>query len=100
MSLSFNQVFVSLLGLCVLTAFVINPKYTNRVRNLQAMLAPVASPTRRLAGSLHERFSRPPATDDRSLADIRAENQQLRPLPLTLRGQVEEMKLINAERRK
>src|ERR1043165_2616752 len=95
----FNHVFVCLIALSILTAFVINPRYTNRVRNVQAVFAPVAAPTRRIASVFHERYGRAQDEDDRRAgADVRAENERLRTAMLSLSGQLEELKRINADR--
>ena len=45
--LRFQHVFVGLLGLSALSAFVVPPKYTYRIEpNLQAVFAPVARTVR------------------------------------------------------
>jgi len=95
--LKFNHVFVGLLALSALSAFVINPKYTNRIRNVQALFSPVASPTRKITFAIHERISKPEIHDPRALADIRAENEQLRSTLMSLSGQLDEMRRIDAE---
>src|SRR5437763_4930482 len=99
-AIKFNQVWVGLIALATLSAFVINPKYTNRVRNVQGIFAPIAAPTRRIASALGERFAKHEETDHRALADIRSENEQLRTTLMGLSGQLEELKRINAERSK
>src|SRR4051812_22595122 len=93
----FNQVFVALLCLSFLSAFVIPAAYTNRVRNLQGIFAPVSRPARAIGYALHNRFA-PPAPDSRDAADVKEENHQLRAELASLSGQLEELKRINADR--
>jgi hypothetical protein len=98
-ALKFNHVFCSLLGLCILTAFVINPKYTDRVRNVQGLFAPVALPTRALASRLHARFARDDdESDRRAAAELREENTRLRAALFNVTGRLDEINRINADR--
>jgi cell shape-determining protein MreC len=95
--LKFNQVFVGLLGLSFLSAFVVPARFTNPVRNLQGLFAPVARPARALGYALHARFARP-ETDNRSVADVKDENIRLRAELASLTGQLDELKRINGDR--
>src|SRR3954467_12049422 len=95
--LKFNQLFVALLGLSFLTAFVLPPRYTNPVRNLQGLFAPVARPGRALGYALHARFARR-EKDDRNVTDVKDENLQLRAQPASLSGQLDELRRINGDR--
>ena len=97
-AIKFNHVFVGLLVLSALSAFVINPKYTNRVRNVQGLFAPVASPVRRVALALDARLSQHEEKDHRALADIRSENAELRTTLMAVMGQLEQLKHIDDER--
>src|SRR6266550_4178466 len=98
--LRFNQVFVALLGLSFLSAFVLPARYTNPVRNLQGLFAPVARPARAVGYALHSRFAAPVKMDDRNAADVKEENLQLRAQLASLSGQLDELKRINAERQR
>jgi cell shape-determining protein MreC len=98
-AVKFNQVFVGLLILSILSAFVINPKYTNRVRNFQGLFAPVALPVRHLAAAAKERLSKPEEPDHRDLTVVRAENAELRTTLMGIMGQLEQLKQTDEERR-
>ena len=95
--LKFNQVFVGLLGLAFLSAFVLPARFTNPVRNLQGLFAPVARPARAVGYAVHSRFA-PPPRDDRKVEDVKDENLQLRAQLANLSGQLEELKRINGDR--
>ena len=99
-AVKFNHVFVGLLALATMSAFVIPQKYTDKVRNVQGLFAPVASPTRKLAAAVNQRISKPDDCDHRVMADVRAENMELRTTLMGLTGQLDELKRINAERSK
>ncbi len=98
-ALKFNQVFVGLLIISTLSAFVINPKYTNRIRNFQGLFAPIALPVRHLAAAANDRFSKPHEPDHRDLTVVRAENDDLRISVMALMGQLEQLKQTDEERR-
>lgn len=93
MSLRFNQVFVGLLALALLSAFVLPASLTDRLRGLQALFAPVSRPTRSIASSLHERFASQ-HRDTRDVTDVKDENQRLRVLVMSLSGQLEELRRV------
>jgi cell shape-determining protein MreC len=97
MSLRFNQVFVGLLALSFLSAFILPSKYTNPVRSVQGLFYPVARPARALGGVLNARLSHP-APDNRAMADVKEENAQLRQLVGMYKAQLEELQRINADR--
>jgi cell shape-determining protein MreC len=96
----FNHVWVGLVLLAFASAFFIPQKYTNKIRNVQGLFAPVASPTRKLALAIDRKIAKPETHDTRQLADIRAENEHLRTTLMGLNGQLDELKRINAERSK
>jgi cell shape-determining protein MreC len=98
-AVKFNQVFVGLISLSILSAFVINPKYTNRIRNFQGLFAPVALPVRHMAAAVNDRFSKPAEPDHRDLTVVRAENAELRTTLMGLMGQLEQLKQTDEERR-
>lgn len=82
----------------MLSAFVINPKYTNRIRNFQGLFSPIASPVRKISASLSEKFAKVDDSDRRAMADVKAENEELRVTLMGVQGQLEELKRINVER--
>jgi cell shape-determining protein MreC len=97
MSLRFNQVFVGLLALSFLSAFILPSRLTNPVRSVQGLFYPVARPARAIGGVLNARMSHPPL-DNRAVADVKEENAQLRQLVSSFKAQLEELQRINADR--
>ena len=93
----FREVFILLLLLSFLSAFVLPVGLTNPARNLQALFYPVARPARSLAATLSERLT-PPPKDDRAADDVRAENIQLRMMVSQLTAELLELQRINADR--
>jgi hypothetical protein len=55
--LRFNQVFVGLLVLAILSAFVLPADITNRLRGFQAIFAPVSRPYPRRRISVRDRIA-------------------------------------------
>src|SRR4051812_20187899 len=96
-NLRFNQVFVGLLGLSVLSAFVIPPRFTNPVRNIQGLFVPVSGPARSIASRGQDRFA-PPMRDNRPAGEIYRENEELRQTLLSVTGQLEQLRRINQDR--
>jgi cell shape-determining protein MreC len=97
MSLRFNQVFVGLLALSFVSAFILPSRYTNPVRSIQGLFYPVARPARAIGLALNRRFERPPK-DDRVVADVRAQNEQLQRLVSQLTAQLEVLQRLHADR--
>jgi len=97
MSLKFNQVFVGLLALAFVSAFILPSKYTNPVRSIQGLFYPVSRPARAVGYALNKRFSHPPR-DTRAVEDVKTENDQLRLLVSSLTAQLEELQRVNADR--
>src|SRR6059036_3799099 len=95
--LRFNQVFVGLLALSFISAFVLPSRFTNPVRSIQGLFYPVARPARAIGVALNRRFERPPR-DDRAVSDVRAENDQLRRMVSELTAQLAQLQRINADR--
>ncbi|MEA2711162.1 MAG: hypothetical protein QOF78_3763 [Phycisphaerales bacterium] len=89
----FNQVFVGLIALAFLSAFILPPDLSNPLRGLQALFAPVSRPTRAIAGSLHDRFAAN-HRDTREADQVKDENEQLRVLVMSLSGQLQELKRV------
>jgi hypothetical protein len=99
--LRFNQVFVALLFASFVAAFVLPANLTDPARNLQKLFAPVAWPARAIASAVRNRVAPPQRPEDnRDVADVKAENEQLTTMVLSLTGQLEEMRRINEERAK
>ncbi len=106
-NLRFNQVFVGLMLLGAVSAFIVPPRFTNAGRaQLQGIFAPVALPVRAIAARIHARFSdqRPldeGATDGRQRApsQIILENTQLRMTVASLTKQLNDLQERDADRR-
>jgi cell shape-determining protein MreC len=97
----FNHVFVALLVLSALSAFVIPERYTAKAQpQLQGLFYPVAKPARALSAAISGRVSKPDPTDTRDAATLREDNAELRQeLEARLR-ELEEMRLREGERAK
>src|SRR5437879_6585934 len=96
-NLRFNQVFVALLSLSLMTAFFLPSESTNRLRGIQKLFTPVSWTARKIGSALRERFDKPESSDHRAAEDVKAENAELRTLVLNLNGQLDEMRRINQE---
>ena len=94
MRLRFNQVFVGLLVLAILSAFILPAELTNRLRGFQAIFAPVSRPTRAVASSVHDRIAPRFYRDKRDVTDVKDENQRLRVLVMSLSGQLDELRRV------
>src|SRR5947207_15352334 len=95
--LRFNQVFVGLLALSFVSAFVLPSRYTNPLRSIQGLFYPVARPARAIGMALNRRFERPPK-DDRAVEDVKAEHEQFRLLISSLTAHLEDHQRLKADR--
>src|SRR4051812_36969915 len=96
--LRFNHVFVALMLLSILSAFVVPQKYTDRVRNVQGLFAPIARPIGALAEYVHGRVAPEKIQDNRSDEDIRRKIAEAEVTIANLEGQLEALKKLNADR--
>src|SRR6185437_11833521 len=96
-NLRFNQVFVGLLCLSFLCAFILPSDVTNRLRGVQALFSPVSWPARKLGSALRNRLDPPQSKDNRAESDVKRENAELRTTVANQAGQIEEMQRINQE---
>ncbi len=97
----FKHVFVALMALAALSAFVIPPRFTDRaVPQLQILFAPVARPTQALVSRAagHGGPELPP--DERPAYAIRLENDRLVQENIWLRQHLDELQRVNNEREK
>jgi cell shape-determining protein MreC len=86
--LGFNHVFAGLMGLSLISAFAVPPRYTDPLRaSIQGLFYPVAAPARQAGGWLRQRVAGP-ETDGRSPGDILEENRRLRSEVTHLHGEV------------
>ena len=93
-----KHVFIALMGLSALSAFVIPPDYSSRLRPpVQSLFAPVSRPAGSLASWISERVAPPAADDKRAITDIRQENRYLRATVAMLQSQLEEMNWRDSE---
>ena len=97
--IKFQHVFVGLMFLSLLSAFAIPPKYTTKVQpQVQGLFAPVARPTRAVAGWAQERLFPEKSTDQRAAEDVRDENDSLRKEVAYLQRQLDLLQERSAER--
>ena len=96
--LRFQHVFVGLMGMSALSAFVVPRGYARRFEpSVQGLFAPLSRPAGSLAAAISSRVA-PPAYDDRrSAQDIRAENQRLRAELIRTQTQLDEMRRVHEE---
>src|SRR4051794_6439916 len=97
MLLRFNQVFTLLIALSLLSVFVLPAKYTNPVRSIQGLFAPVARPARAIGWRVRNRLA-PPAADARLAIDVKEENERLKTEVLNLAGQLEALRRLEQDR--
>lgn len=77
-AIKFQHVFGALLLLSALRAFVVPERYTARAQpQVQSLFQPVARPVGSIAGWVHARVAKPPATDGRDVQTLLAENDRL-----------------------
>jgi cell shape-determining protein MreC len=93
----FSQVFAFLIALSLLSVFVLPAKYTNPVRSIQALFAPVSRPSRAIAWRVRDRLA-PPQRDVREAAVVKDENERLKTEVMNLTGQLEELRRIDQDR--
>ena len=87
-----QHVFVVLMGVSALTAFVVPPQYGGRFQpQMQILFAPVSRPVGAIAAAISNRVSPETITDRRNVTDIALENRQLRAEVAMLHTQLEEM---------
>jgi cell shape-determining protein MreC len=96
--LRFNHVFVPLMGLSLVSAFVVPARFTDRLRGIQGVFSPVSRPVRALALWFEGKFETP--VDQRPDKDIRDENERLKASLAHLTGQVESLQKMAADRRR
>ncbi len=77
--LKFNHVFLGLMGLSVLTGFILPARYANRTHpEIQALFAPVSAPVSSIGRWAHNRFAPDTSPDRRADNEIRSENDKLK----------------------
>ncbi len=101
----FNTVFVGLMLLAGLSAFVVSRGLTDPMRaGVQGIFEPVSWPLRTLFLRIDQRVRPQPWTDGgpngtvRSDSALQIENQQLRVLSASLQKQLQDLKRLNADR--
>ncbi len=97
--IKFHHVFLMLLTLATLGAFVIPPRFTDAGRaQLQGLFSPVSRPTRWVAGWVHEKFVKDVPQDQRSPKAITDENERLKVSLASLDAQLDQLKQLNRDR--
>jgi hypothetical protein len=101
----FNHLFLGLMGGGLLCAFVIPPSITMRAQGkVDGLLWPVVKPVRAIAEGFHSKFGRnglpPGETRVRGDSELAIENGKLRQHVAYLNQQLEELRNVEAERRR
>jgi cell shape-determining protein MreC len=100
-NLKFQHVFAGLLALCVLTAFVMPERYSEKTHpEIQALFAPVSYPVGAVAQRVRNSVSPDLSPDRRQDEDIRHENQHLRDEVSRLYEQMRDLQERDEERNK
>ena len=100
-AIKFNHVFILLMLISALAAFVIPERYVVRAQpQVQGLFMPVASPVRSAAGWVHQRVARPESPDVRDARALAADNDALRQRNLMLEHALEELQRIHVDRAK
>jgi cell shape-determining protein MreC len=92
--LRFTTVFVGLLALAFVSAFVLPPELGNRLRGVQAVFAPVSRPTRAVASAARNKIAPHRHNDTRDVTVVKDENERLRVMVMSLSGQLEELRRV------
>jgi rod shape-determining protein MreC len=101
----FNHLFLGLMGGGVVCAFLIPPSITMRAQGkVDGLLWPVVKPVRAIAEGLNSKFGRkglpPGETRVRGETELAEENAKLRQQVAFLYKQLEELKYVEAERKR
>jgi cell shape-determining protein MreC len=101
----FNQAFIGLVAAGVIGSFLIPPSITGRAQGkVELLLLPVVKPVRGIAGMFQSKYgekSLPPGeTVVRSDAQLSTENAELRQQLIFLNQQLEDLRLVEAERKR
>ena len=101
MSLKFNHIFLMLMSLSFLCAFVIPARLSDLGRvNLQALFIPISRPTYHFSTWIRGQVNPAPASDDhRADDDVKAENEELRQQVTQLQAQIESLKSLAGEKK-
>lgn len=95
----FNHVFVGLMFMAFLCAFVLPSSLTDTARiHAAGLFNPLSYPIRRIAEDLYGPAPRVAVADDRSKDEIAAENDQLRQEVAVLQASVDRLQKLEAER--
>ena len=93
-----QHVFIVLMGLSAISAFLIPPQYTTKVvPQTQRLFAPISWPAGTLAAAIDQRVSPPAFNDNRKIEAVQLENQQLRNDVAVLSKQLEDIRRRDAE---
>ena len=98
-AIKFNHVFILLMLVSALAAFVIPERYVVKAQpQVQGLFMPVASPVRTSAAWVHARVVRPEPQDVRDARALAAENDALRQQNVALQHALEELRRIVVDR--
>lgn len=96
--LKFHHVFIALMLLAFVAAFIFPSFTTPKKPQLAALFIPVSRPAGAFGNWLRTKLDPPRRVDDRPLDDVQAENEQLRIALVHLSEQLALLKKINADR--
>jgi cell shape-determining protein MreC len=98
-ALRFHHVFFVLMLLALISAFGLNPERSQRLApRVESLFAPIAKPFRSIGEAINRRWGTPDPVDPRTSQAIREENQALRIANATLKAQLDELKIVVADR--
>jgi hypothetical protein len=98
--ISFNQVFLGLMLLSFLSAFVVPPRITDAGRvQLEGLFIPISHPTYTLANWIRGRVAPPESQDLRPIESVRQENLELRDEVSRLSAAIESLQGQEAEKK-
>jgi len=100
----FNQLFATMMILGVLGSLFISPAVTGRAKGKEEiLLLPVIRPVRIIAAMFHSKYARkelpPGETTVRKDPELAAENSELRQQIVFLNRQLEDLQLVESERK-
>jgi rod shape-determining protein MreC len=94
----FNHIFFALLALSFLSAFVFDKKTDALRPQFQGLFTWISRPIHQVGSTVSDKLAAQPATDRRSAASLRQENDALRVALVSLEGQLNALRQLNAER--
>lgn len=103
--LRFNHVFFGLMALGLASSYLISPSVTNRAKGkAELLLLPVVKPVSGIGSWFNDKYAQkklpPGETRSRADSELMLENHELRQQVVFLTQQLEELRLVQAERKR